>query len=259
MEHLKRCKAMDWPPDLPMSDAMEMMLHYGGADDSRPVTPPFILPEGILEYLSPLEKLPTEIIENIAKFLEYKDGINLGSVSKMMHHVKPAEMIPVHERYVFTEQIFTQRKAFPWLKRDTTVHGNYRSLRRLPCFVCFRIRDSEHFSDDEIDMADEDQETAWRMRCKECVHKMGVEGDEKLLRQFDSYEMCGECSCLKIKGKGCMNCKEWAGTVKMMKEGPRYPTPPCIPASGPIVGSFHEWEGVSYLRPDSFPLAKRPL
>ncbi|SPN99037.1 uncharacterized protein DNG_02076 [Cephalotrichum gorgonifer] len=200
------------------------------------------------ESLSPLEALPRMPIQNIVWYLDYKEGLNLSMVSKWMYHVvKPAEFVPIHERYLFTNKVFLNRDPAPWRPH---VNYDFPSRRKLPCFVCFRVRDKKHFSRRQIIMAHNDMDGYWRMRCNSCLYKLYIERDAKLLTRYYMYQKCETCLCLKIKGKSCICCAEWIFTGMLddpSKPGPR-------PWEDFHVGSYDPWRGKSFLTDANWPL-----
>ncbi|MBE3041494.1 hypothetical protein IMZ48_02715 [Candidatus Bathyarchaeota archaeon] len=202
--------------------------------------------------LSNLEKLPRNVVANIAKFMCYQDAISLGRVSQWMYRtVRPAEMAPLHERFLFTELRFKNRKPAMW--RPQKRHDFLKS-ERLPCFVCFRVRDKKHFSERQISMADENQWHHWRLRCNLCLHRMYVDGDEELLARYKSYKRCSLCMCLKARGTNCQFCREWWAVPE-----PVHPMQITPVEETHHVGSYDPWRGRSFLTPATYPGRKNLL
>ena len=200
--------------------------------------------------LSSLEKMPREVMRRIARHLDYDDAINLGMVSQWMYRkVNPAEMVPIHERYRFTNKLFLRQEPCAWSEDEFGLpSGRLLSCHMLQCFVCFRIRDRKHFTINQIEMSSVDPIEAWRMRCKSCLQKLYVERDSVLLARYRSYAMCQGCFTLKDKEKDCFYCAEWrrAGIIKGPK--PR--------RDGFRVGSFDSRREHSFLTEATIPLRK---
>lgn len=200
---------------------------------------------------NPLKKLPRETMRRIAGHLDYDDAINLGMVSQWMYReVKPAEMVPLHARYRFTNKLFLRQVPSPWSAVDEFGLPSpcFSTCPMLPCFVCFRIRDKKHFTEKQIKMSHDGPDEAWRMRCKSCLQKMYVERDAVLLARYRSYEMCEGCFVLKDKEKNCFYCTEWRRVGKIKGPAPR--------RDGFHVGSLDPYCGHSFLTDATFPLWK---
>lgn len=200
--------------------------------------------------LSPLEKLLPEIMLRVARYLDCDDAINLGMVSQWMYReVKPAEMVPLHERYRFTNKLFLRRDPYPW---SADVEFDFPSRTMLPCFVCFRVRDRRHFTRKQIDMSHVNPDEAWRMRCKSCLQKLYVERDPVLLARYRSYEMCEGCLNLKDREESCFCCSEWRKVGKIKGPAPRRDG-----WNGFHVGSYDPRREHSFLTDATWPLWKR--
>lgn len=249
------CKRVMMPyPDMPILE-LPMLVCY-----RRPrfedVTP-----------LSPFESFSEEIMRNIVQFLEYKDAINLSMTSHHMYDfVKPTGMVPIHERYLLVNEKFTGLIPVPW-RRPPLIY-NYFARPKLPCFVCFRLRDNKHFSTRQKKLAQHNPRGYWRLRCHSCIHKMFVEGDHRTLVQYKSYRMCQDCWCLAIVDKKCENCAEWEATGKSWRHGPPYQALPVAPL--PYASDTELFEALigsppdprhdfSFLTPETFPLRKKPV
>lgn len=133
--------------------------------------------------LSRLESFDKNIMERIIKLLRYKDVINLEMVNRQMARViKPTKMVPIHERYLWTNEKWTGRIPEPKVRPPKI--RDFEILRKLPCFVCFRIREKKHFSKRQIAMAQDRPRRYWQLRCNSCIAKLYGEGDRELLAQL---------------------------------------------------------------------------
>ena len=217
------------------------------------------------EPLAPLESLDEGIMKKIIQFLEYRDAINLERVNRHMAYiVEPTQMVPIHERYLLTNERFTGRLPIPW--RCPLGITDFLTRVKLPCFVCFRIRDSKHFSKRQIVMAQNNPRGYYRMRCSSCLVKLYVECDQTLLAQYNSYRMCPGCWCLAAVAKKCENCAEWAVTGKPLHDPP-YPIPKMPLPKMTDTEIFESMIGsppdprreYHFLTPETFPLRKKPV
>lgn len=218
------------------------------------------------EPLSAIESLDEDIMKKIVQHLEYRDAIELERTSREMAFIiEPTKMVPIHERFLLTNEKFTGRLQHP--KNIPKIITDFHTRAKLACFVCFRIRDSKYFSQRQIDMAQHNPDTYYKLRCNTCLGKMYEQGDQKLLDQYSSYRMCPACHCLAVKSERCENCAEWKATGKPL-DGPPYPIPAMRRSwlfdqtenfEAEIGSPPEPRRSYHYLTPETFPLRKKPV
>lgn len=243
---------------------------YEPYEDMPPASPPTLVcydPDqepGPLASYSPIELLSEELLRNIVQHLSYLDAIELERTCKSMGYaIRPTKLLPIHERYLHVNEKFTREIQVPWRKGRAI---DFQAREKLPCFVCFRIRDKKHFSKKQIAMAQAEPRRSYRLRCGWCLDQLYLVGDKALLAQYNSYRMCPECQCLAAVAKRCENCAEWKATGKHL-HGPPYPIPQMPLPEGTDTEIFERMIGsppdprreYHYLTPTTFPLRKKPV
>ncbi|KAJ4254372.1 hypothetical protein NW762_009967 [Fusarium torreyae] len=145
------------------------------------------------------ETFPTHILAKISSFLGFSDILHLRQASRLLNDiVKPNQWTPLQTRYRFVRD--------KWIKDIQDLDRDM--IEKFPCYMCCQIRSKEKFSEKQLTMAENQPETAWKMRCKSCVWRMG-RGPMSVTRiEHRRREMCQTCWCIKYARKTCGGCLE---------------------------------------------------
>ncbi|KAJ4009741.1 hypothetical protein NW752_009329 [Fusarium irregulare] len=146
-----------------------------------------------------IENLPVHILAKISSFLGFADVLHLAQVSRALNDiVKPNQWVPLHERYQYIDDKWTQ-----------DVHAmDPDKIPAFPCYICCKIYPKKKFTEKHINMAQEMPETIWRMRCHQCVWRMGMSPMSVVRIELRRREMCETCGCIKYARDTCGRCLE---------------------------------------------------
>jgi hypothetical protein len=146
-----------------------------------------------------LETLPTHIMFNIASFLDFHDVLRLAQASYNLNDVvKPNSWVSLPTRYRFVRD--------KWAKDVADLE--FSNIENFPCYMCFRIRPKAKFPWKQLEMAEKEPGTAWKMRCQRCVAMMGCSNKSLTRIEHRRREMCDVCKCIKHTRQPCGGCME---------------------------------------------------
>lgn len=146
-----------------------------------------------------VENLPAHILAKVSSFLDFIDVLHLAQVSRELNDVvKPNQWVPLHMRYRHVRDKWT---------RDVQ-NTEFDKIISFPCYICCRIYPKRKFTEKHITMAEENPETVWKMRCQQCVWRMGRSSMSVVRIEQRRREMCDACGCIKHARKRCGGCLE---------------------------------------------------
>lgn len=146
-----------------------------------------------------IENLPVHILAKISSFLGFADILHLARVSRALNDiVKPNQWVPLHTRYQYVHEKWTK----------DVQNMDFDKISAFPCYICCRIYPKKKFTEKHITMAQETPETIWKMRCHQCVWRMGMSPMSVVRIELRRREMCETCGCIKYARDMCGRCLE---------------------------------------------------
>ncbi|KAM5346454.1 hypothetical protein ACJ41O_009459 [Fusarium nematophilum] len=146
-----------------------------------------------------LEALPTHLLIRICSSLEFPDLLHLKQASRALKDaVEPNRWVPLHTRFRFIRDKWTL----------DTLDVERDDIASYPCYMCFRIRPKESFTQKQLELFDTRPETAWKLRCRGCLSKMD-RGKKSFVRvEHKRRRMCEICKCIWLARRTCGGCLE---------------------------------------------------
>ncbi|CAG7562144.1 unnamed protein product [Fusarium equiseti] len=146
-----------------------------------------------------IENLPVHILAKISSFLGFADVLHLAQVSRALNDIViPNQWLPLHTRYQYVHEKWTK----------DVQNMEFDEISAFPCYICCRIYPKESFTEKHIIMAQETPETIWKMRCHQCVWRMGMSPMSVVRIEHRRREMCETCGCIKYARDTCGRCLE---------------------------------------------------
>ena len=170
-------------------------IHY---DFREPYAANDLCTKKATRILAQLEILPIHLLQNVAKFLTYKDLLRFTQVSNALNEKIDHDWAPLHDRFRCVYKRWEEERK----------QEDFETIKNFPCFLCLEWKPRAKFTKTQIKKAETFPETSWKLRCQSCLHYQYSTGKNPLRVEYRRRQMCEICRCVKAAGTTCGGCLE---------------------------------------------------